>query len=233
MNDAALLSQLTAAAGPDALITDPARTAPMLRDHRALYRGHALAVMAPADTAAVSRILAYCNERKIGVVPQGGNTGYVGGATPDASSSQVLLSLARLNRVRGIDVANYTMIAEAGCILAKLQAVAAEADRYLPLSLGSEGSCMLGGNLSTNAGGLNVIRYGMARELVLGLEVVLADGRVMDTLTGLRKDNTGYDVKSLFLGAEGTLGIITAACLKLYPPPRSSPTAFVALRAPP
>jgi FAD/FMN-containing dehydrogenase len=214
------------------LLTDPARTAPMLRDHRALYRGHALAVVAPADTAAVARVLALCNEHRVGVVPQGGNTSYCGGATPDASSSQVLLSLARLNRLRGIDAANYTMTAEAGCILARLQAAAAEDDRYLPLSLGSEGSCMLGGNLSTNAGGLNVIRYGMARELVLGLEVVLADGRVLDTLAGLRKDNTGYDVKSLFLGAEGTLGIITAACLKLYPALRSFATAFVAVRDP-
>src|SRR4051812_8813655 len=204
----------------------------MLRDHRALYRGHALAVVAPADTAAVARVVAWCNEHRVGIVPQGGNTSYCGGATPDASSSQVLLSLARLNRVRGIDAANHTMTAEAGCVLAHLQAAAAEADRYLPLSPGSEGSCMLGGNLSTNAGGLNVIRYGMARELVLGLEVVLADGRVMDTLTGLRKDNTGYDVKSLFLGAEGTLGVITAACLKLYPAVRSRATAFVALRDP-
>ena len=204
----------------------------MLRDHRALYRGHALAVVAPADTAAVARVLAYCNEHRIGVVPQGGNTGYCGGATPDASSSQVLLSLARLNRVRAIDAENYTMIAEAGCVLATLQAAAADADRYLPLSLGSEGSCMLGGNLSTNAGGLNVIHYGMAREMVLGLEVVLADGRVMETLTGLRKDNTGYDIKSLFLGAEGTLGVITAACLKLYPALRSRATAFIAVRDP-
>jgi FAD/FMN-containing dehydrogenase len=215
-----------------ALLTDPVRVAPMLRDHRALYRGHALAVVAPADTAAVSRVLAFCNEHRIGVVPQGGNTSYCGGATPDASSSQVLLSLARLNRVRGIDAANHTMTAEAGCVLAHLQAAAAEADRYLPLSLGSEGSCMLGGNLSTNAGGLNVIHYGMARELVLGLEVVLADGRVMDTLTGLRKDNTGYDVKSLFLGAEGTLGVITAACIKVYPSLKSRATAFVAVRGP-
>jgi len=214
------------------LITDPARIAPMLRDHRALYRGHALAVLAPADTAAVARVLAFCNQHRIGVVPQGGNTSYCGGATPDASSSQVLMSLSRLNRVRGIDAANYTMTAEAGCILARLQAAAAEADRYLPLSLGSEGSCMLGGNLSTNAGGLNVIRYGMARELVLGLEVVLADGRVLDTLAGLRKDNTGYDIKSLFLGAEGTLGVITAACLKLYPALRTFATAFVAVRDP-
>jgi FAD/FMN-containing dehydrogenase len=215
-----------------AILTDPERIAPMLRDHRALYRGHALAVLAPADTAAVSRVLAFCDEQRIGVVPQGGNTSYCGGATPDASSSQVLLSLARLNRVRAIDAANYTLTAEAGCVLAHLQAAAAEADRYLPLSLGSEGSCMLGGNLSTNAGGLNVIHYGMARELVLGLEVVLADGRVMDTLTGLRKDNTGYDIKSLFLGAEGTLGVITAACLKVYPALQSRATAFVAVRDP-
>ncbi|HEU4590153.1 MAG TPA: FAD-binding oxidoreductase [Steroidobacteraceae bacterium] len=214
------------------LITDPERSAPMLRDHRALYRGQALAVLAPADTAAVARVLAFCNQHRIGVVPQGGNTSYCGGATPDGSSSQVLLSLARLNRVRAIDTTNYTMIAEAGCVLARLQAAAAEADRYLPLSLGSEGSCMLGGNLSTNAGGLNVIRYGMARELVLGLEVVLADGRVLEALTGLRKDNTGYDVKSLFLGAEGTLGVITAACLKLHPALRSRATAFVAVRDP-
>jgi FAD/FMN-containing dehydrogenase len=170
--------------------------------------------------------------RRIGVVPQGGNTGYCGGATPDASSSQVLLSLARLAAVRGVDAANYTMIAEAGCILANLQHAAADAGRYLPLSLGSEGSCMLGGNLSTNAGGLNVIRYGMAREMVLGLEVVLPDGRVLDTLTGLRKDNTGYDIKSLFLGAEGTLGVITAACLKLWPALHSRATAFAAVRDP-
>ncbi len=233
MNDSATINhQLAALLDPAGLITDPVRTAPMLRDHRALYRGHALAVVAPADTAAVARVVAFCNEHRIGVVPQGGNTSYCGGATPDASSSQVLLSLARLNRVRAIDTTNYTLVAEAGCILANLQAAAAEADRYLPLSLGSEGSCMLGGNLSTNAGGLNVIRYGMARELVLGLEVVLADGRVLDTLTGLRKDNTGYDVKSLFLGAEGTLGIITAACIKLYPALRSRATAFVAVRDP-
>ncbi len=233
MNDAATitagLAQLLDAGG---VITDPERIAPMQRDHRALYRGNAVAVVAPADTAAVSRVLAFCNERRIGVVPQGGNTSYCGGATPDGSGSQVLLSLARLNRIRGIDTANYTLTAEAGCILAKLQAAAAEADRYLPLSLGSEGSCMLGGNLSTNAGGLNVIRYGMARELVLGLEVVLAGGRVLETLTGLRKDNTGYDIKSLFLGAEGTLGVITAACLRLFPALRSFATAFVAVRDP-
>jgi len=233
VNDsAAPTQQLAALLDPAGFITDPERTAPMLRDHRAQYRGHALAVVAPADTAAVARVIAFCNEHRIGVVPQGGNTSYCGGATPDASSSQVLMSLARLNRVRAVDTSNYTLTAEAGCILEKLQAAAAEADRYLPLSLGSEGSCMLGGNLSTNAGGLNVIRYGMARELVLGLEVVLADGRVLDALTGLRKDNTGYDVKSLFLGAEGTLGVITAACLRLYPAIRARATAFAAVRDP-
>jgi FAD/FMN-containing dehydrogenase len=232
MNDATVIAALSAAAGADALITDPARTTPLLRDHRAQYRGHALAVLAPPDVAGVARVLAYCNDHHIGVVPQGGNTSYCGGATPDASSSQVLLSLARLDRIRAIDAANYTMTAEAGCILADLHGAAGEAARYLPLSLGSEGSCMLGGNLSTNAGGLNVIRYGMARELVLGLEVVLPDGRVLETLTGLRKDNTGYDIKSLFLGAEGTLGVITAACLKLFPALRSHATAFVAVRDP-
>jgi FAD/FMN-containing dehydrogenase len=226
------LHQIRTLVDDAAILSDPARIAPMLRDHRALYRGHALAVVAPADTAAVARVLAFCNQQRIGVVPQGGNTSYCGGATPDASSSQLLLSLARLNRVRAIDTANYTLTAEAGCVLANLQAAAAEADRYLPLSLGSEGSCMLGGNLSTNAGGLNVIHYGMARELVLGLEVVLADGRVMETLTGLRKDNTGYDIKSLFLGAEGTLGVITAACIKLFPAIKSRATAFVAIRDP-
>jgi FAD/FMN-containing dehydrogenase len=229
---AALRSGLAAAAGEGALLDDPVRVGPMLRDHRALYQGRALAVIAPADRAAVSRVLAFCHEHRIGVVPQGGNTSYCGGATPDASGTQVLLSMARLDRVRAIDAANYTLIAEAGCILAHLQAKAAEADRYLPLSLGAEGSCMLGGNLSTNAGGLNVIRYGMARDLVLGLEVVLADGRVLDLLTGLRKDNTGYDVKSLFLGAEGTLGVITAACLKLFPALRAHATAFVAVPDP-
>jgi FAD/FMN-containing dehydrogenase len=233
VNDAASITQrLSELLDAGAVLTDPERVTPMLRDHRALYRGHPLAVVAPADTAAVARVLAFCNERRIGVVPQGGNTSYCGGATPDASSSQVLLSLARLNQVRGIDQANYTMVAEAGCILANLQAAAAAVDRYLPLSLGAEGSCMLGGNLSTNAGGLNVIRYGMAREMVLGLEVVLADGRVLNTLTGLRKDNTGYDIKSIFLGAEGTLGVITAACLKLQPALRSFATAFLAVRDP-
>ncbi len=169
---------------------------------------------------------------RIGVVPQGGNTSYCGGATPDTSGSQLVLSLRRLDRVRSIDPLDYSMVAEAGCILANLQRAAADAGRLFPLSLGAEGSCQVGGNLSTNAGGLNVVRYGMARELVLGLEVVLPDGRLLSTLSALRKDNTGYDLKSLFVGAEGTLGVITAASLKLFPRPRDVATAFVAVPDP-
>ncbi len=216
--------------GADAVLTGPDATAPYLTDQRRLYEGAALAVLRPGSVEDVSQLLAFCNGTHIGVVPQGGNTGYCGGATPDETGQQVVLSLARLARVRRIDAANYSMIAEAGCILANLQREAEAADRYFPLSLGSEGSCQIGGNLSTNAGGLNVLRYGMARDLVLGLEVVLADGRVLSTLGELRKDNTGYDLKSLFIGAEGTLGVITAASLKLLPRPRAVATAFVAVR---
>jgi len=205
---------------------------PFLTDHRKLFHGRALAVIAPRTVEQVSKLLAFCNEQGIGVVPHGGNTGYCGGATPDESGKQIVLSLARLNRVRHIDPLSFYMIVEAGCVLAHLQRAAYEVDRFFPLSLGSEGSCQIGGNLSTNAGGLNVVRYGMTREFVLGLEVVLADGRVLSTLQALRKDNTGYDVKSLFLGAEGTLGIITAASLKLFPKIHRSATAFAAVANP-
>ena len=159
-------------------------------------------------------------------MPHGGNTGYCGGATPDESGRQLVLSLQRLQRIRSIDPLNYSLVAEAGCVLASVQRAADEAERFFPLSLGSEGSCQIGGNLSTNAGGTSVLRYGMMRDLVLGLEVVLADGRVLSSLSALRKDNTGYDIKALFLGAEGTLGIITAASLKLFPRIRASATAF-------
>ncbi|MBV6418717.1 MAG: putative FAD-linked oxidoreductase [Steroidobacteraceae bacterium] len=217
--------------GADAVLTDRDAIAPCLTDHRKLYEGTALAVLRPGSVDEVSQLLAFCNGTRIGVVPQGGNTGYCGGATPDGSGRQVVLSLARLARLRSIDATNHSMIAEAGCILANLQREAEAVDRYFPLSLGSEGSCQVGGNLSTNAGGLNVLRYGMARDLALGLEVVLADGRVLSSLGGLRKDNTGYDLKSLFIGAEGTLGVITAACLKLFPRPRAVATAFVAVRS--
>jgi FAD/FMN-containing dehydrogenase len=215
--------------GPDGILTDGADIAPYLTDHRKLYRGRARAVILPRSVEQISRLLRFCNESRIGVVPHGGNTGYCGGATPDESGNQVVVSMRRMNRIRGVDPLNYSLVAEAGCILADVQRAADEAERFFPLSLGSEGTCQIGGNLSTNAGGLSVLRYGMMRELVLGLEVVLADGRVLSSLSALRKDNTGYDIKSLFLGAEGTLGVITAASVKLFPKIRSSATAFVAV----
>jgi FAD/FMN-containing dehydrogenase len=225
----ALLSDLGAVVGPDVLTTDPGTLEPLLVDHRKLYRGRALALALPRSVDQVSRLLAFCNERRIGVVAHGGNTSYCGAATPDESGSQLVLSLRRLDAVREVDALNYAMTVEAGCVLANVQAAAAQVGRLFPLRLGSEGSCQIGGNLSTNAGGTNVVRYGMTRDLVLGLEVVLADGRVLSTLSPLRKDNTGYDIKSIFLGAEGTLGIITAATLKLFPMIRASVTAFVAV----
>jgi FAD/FMN-containing dehydrogenase len=224
------LSGLEQVLGPGRLLAGP-EAEPFLTDHRQLYHGRGL-VAQPHTAEELARLLAFCNGRRIGVVPQGGNTGYCGGATPDESGTQIVVSLARLNRIREIDPLNYSLIAEAGCILADAQRAADEADRFFPLSLGSEGSCQIGGNLSTNAGGVHVLRYGMMRDLVLGLEVALADGRLLSSLTSLRKDNTGYDVKSLFLGAEGTLGIITAASLKLFPKIRCSATAFAALPDP-
>jgi D-lactate dehydrogenase (cytochrome) len=203
-----------------------------LTDHRHLYHGRALAIALPRTVDEVTTLLAFCNEHLIGVVPQGGNTSYCGGATPDESGRQIVVSLSRLNRIRHLDPLNYSIVAEAGCVLADLQRAAAEAQRFFPLSLGSEGTCQLGGNLSTNAGGVHVLHYGMMRDLVLGLEVALADGRLLSSLGTLRKDNTGYDVKSVFLGAEGTLGIVTAASLKLFPKLRAFATAFVAVPDP-
>jgi FAD/FMN-containing dehydrogenase len=217
--------------GSDGVLADAADIAPYLTDHRKLYQGRALAVILPRTVEQISRVLQFCNEHRIGVVPHGGNTGYCGGATPDESGNQIVVSMRRLNRIRSVDPLNYSLVAEGGCILAEVQRAADEAERFFPLSLGSEGTCQIGGNLSTNAGGLSVLRYGMMRDLVLGLEVVLADGRVFSSLSALRKDNTGYDIKSLFLGAEGTLGIITAASVKLFPKIRSSATAFVAIPA--
>ena len=215
---------------PDEILTDPADIEPFLTDHRNLYHGRALAVVVPRTVEQVSKVARFCNDNRIGVVPHGGNTSYCGGATPDDSADQVVISLRRLNRIRSVDPLNYSLVAEAGCILADVQRAADDVERFFPLSLGSEGTCQIGGNLSTNAGGLSVLRYGMMRDLVLGLEVVLADGRVLSSLSALRKDNTGYDIKSLFLGAEGTLGIITAASVKLFPKIRSSATAFAAVR---
>jgi FAD/FMN-containing dehydrogenase len=226
---ASAVSALTGLLGPESVLNAPDDVAPFLSDHRGLYTGRALAVVLPRSTEEVSRVLAYCDANRVGVVPHGGNTSYCGGATPDASGRQIVLALGRLNRIRELDALDYSLIAEAGCVLADVQRAAEEAERFFPLSLGAEGSCQIGGNLATNAGGTNVLRFGMMRDLVLGLEVVLADGRVLPALSTLRKDNTGYDVKSLFLGAEGTLGVITAASLKLLPKPRSFATAFAAV----
>jgi FAD/FMN-containing dehydrogenase len=228
---AAILDRLRTLAGAEGYLDQPTDIAPYVVDHRKLYRGVTPLVLRPATTQQVSDILTLCYAENIPVVPSGGNTGYCGGATPSDDGSQVVLSLSRMRKVRSVDALNYTMTVEAGCVLAELQSTAEQADRYLPLSLGSEGSCQIGGNLSTNAGGTSVVRYGMARSLVLGLEVVLPDGRILDSLKALRKDNTGYDLRDLFIGAEGTLGIITAATLKLFPRPRTVVTAMVALKS--
>jgi FAD/FMN-containing dehydrogenase len=226
------LERIKSAVGPKGWTTDPADMAPLLLEERGHYRGRAALLVRPASTAEVADVVRICAETGTPIVPQGGNTGMMGGATPFEHGGEVLLSLSRLNRIRALDALNYTMTAEAGCVLANLQKAADDADRLFPLSLGAEGTCQIGGNLSTNAGGVQVLRYGMARDLVLGLEVVLPDGRVLEGLRGLRKDNTGYDLKQLFLGAEGTLGIITAAVLKLFPRPRENETAFLAVREP-
>ena len=223
------LQRIRTLLGQAGCIDAPELTARFLTDFRSLYRGATPFVACPATTAEVAQVLALCSAARIAVVPQGGNTSYCGGATPSARGDQLVLSLHRLNRIREVDAANFSLIAEAGCVLLNVQAAARSVDRLFPLSLGSEGSCQIGGNLSTNAGGLAAVRYGVTRDLVLGLEVVLADGRVIDDLSSLRKDNTGYDLRDLFIGAEGTLGIITAASLKLFPQPRTIETAFIAV----
>jgi len=213
------------------VLTDPKDTQPYLTDWRRQYTGAAECVVRPANAAEVARVVEACARERIAIVPQGGNTGLSGGATPTGKGREIVLALGRLNRIRDLDRLNDTITVEAGCILANVQQAADEAGRFFPLSLAAEGSCQIGGNLSTNAGGINVLRYGSAREQVLGLEVVLADGRVWDGLRGLRKDNTGYDLKQLFVGAEGTLGIITAAVLRLHPKPSASATAWIALKS--
>jgi FAD/FMN-containing dehydrogenase len=229
---AALLGELGSLLGTDGLLRDPDIIAPLLVDHHGRYHGRALAVAQPQSLEQVAALVRWCNARRVALVPQGGNTGYCGAATPDASGRQVLLLLRRMNHIRAIDAANFSMIAEAGCVLAGVQRAAAAVDRFFPLSLGAEGSCQLGGNLGTNAGGVNVVRYGMTRDLVLGIEAVLGDGQVLHGLKSLRKDNTGYDLKSLLIGSEGTLGVITAASLKLWPHPRSTGTAFLGIARP-
>ena len=198
------------------------------KDWRKRYAGRALAVARPGTTAEVAALLRLCAVHGVSLVPQGGNTGLVGGGVPDGSGQQLLLSLRRLRQIRQVDPANLTLTAEAGCLLAEVQAAASAAGLLFPLSLGAEGSCTLGGNLATNAGGTQVLRYGNARELCLGLEVVTAAGEVWEGLSGLRKDNTGYDLRDLFIGSEGTLGIITGATLKLYPRPVGRRTALAA-----
>ncbi|MCX8133492.1 MAG: FAD-binding oxidoreductase [Roseococcus sp.] len=215
--------------GPQGLLTAPEDLAPALSDWRGLYRGEAMALLRPASTEEVAACVRLCAAHRIAIVPQGGNTSMVGGATPEARPGQVVLSLARMNRVREVDPVDMTMTVEAGLVLARAQQVAAEHGCLFPLSLGAEGSAMIGGLLSTNAGGNTTVRYGNARELMLGLEVVLPDGSVIEGLRRLRKDNTGYALRHLFVGAEGTLGIITAAVLRLFPAPREAATALCAL----
>src|SRR6266496_3471512 len=226
------IEEIRAIVGPAGLITLPVEVAPYVTDWRKRYLGKPAAVVKPASTAEVAEVVRACADSRTAIVPQGGNTRLCGAATPDASGTQIVLNLSRMNRIREVDARNNTMTAEAGCVLAKLQKAAEEGGRLFPLSLAAEGSCEIGGNLSTNAGGINVLRYGSAREQVLGLEVVLPDGRIWDGLRGLRKDNTGYDLKQLFIGAEGTLGIITAAVLRLHPKPSASATAWIALGSP-
>ena len=226
---APLLATLKAIVGEANVLTSDADVAPYVTDWRGRYRGSARAVVRPSTAADVAAVVRCCAEHGAPVVPQGGNTGLCGGATPREDSGEVVVSLSRLTRVRALDAGNATLTVEAGMPLARVQQAADDAGLLFPLSLAAEGSCTIGGNLATNAGGTAVLRYGNARELVLGLEVVLADGRIWDGLKGLRKDNTGYDIKQLFLGSEGTLGIITAAVLKLFPKPRTSATALAAL----
>lgn len=223
-------TRLKDAVGAKGFSEDASEIAPHLVEWRSKYQGQTSLLLKPRTTDEVSKILTVCNETATAIVPQGGNTGLVGGQIP--FHGEVLLSLSRLDRVRRVDPLDMSMIAEAGVVLAKVHEAAVEADCFFPLSIASEGSATIGGNLSTNAGGVDVLRYGSTRALVLGVEVVLADGRVLDLLRTLRKDNTGYDLKQLFIGAEGTLGVITAAALRLFPKPTTYETAFLAVRDP-
>lgn len=227
-----LLDRFRAIVGPKGWTSDPDTLAQHVREWRDLYAGVTPLVLKPANTAEVAAIVKLARETKTKLVPQGGNTGLVGGGIPFDAGDEIVLSLQRMNKIRAVDPLNDTITVEAGCILQTVQQAARDAGRLFPLSIGSEGSCTIGGNLSTNAGGNAVLRYGNTRELTLGLEVVLADGQVWDGLRGLRKDNTGYDLRDLFIGGEGTLGIITAAVLKLHPLPKAMATAFTAIPSP-
>lgn len=228
MSNTALLDTLKAIVGPSGWTSDEDTLLPYLSEWRDRYRGRTPLMVSPRTTEEVAAVVKACADANTAIVPQGGNTGLCGGAIPE-SGEEILLQLGRMNSIRSISPTDYSMVAEAGCVLANVQSAAAEAGRFFPLSLAAEGSSQIGGNLSTNAGGINVLRYGNARDQVLGLEVVLADGRIWDGLRALRKDTAGYDVKQLFIGAEGTLGVITAASLRLYPVPRNLQTALVAV----
>ncbi|MBI4901233.1 MAG: FAD-binding oxidoreductase [Actinobacteria bacterium] len=224
-----LLDHLRSAVGADHVLTDDADVAAYVVDWTGVHAGRALAVVRPGSTDEVAAVVAACHGAGVAIVPQGGNTGLVGGGVPDGSGDQVVVSLGRMRTVRDVDPVAGTITVDAGVVLADVQAAASEAGRLFPMSLGSEGSCTIGGNLATNAGGTAVLRYGMTRELVLGLEVVLPDGRVWDGLRALRKDNTGYDLTQLFVGSEGTLGVITGAVLRLFPATPRHATAWVAV----
>lgn len=227
-----IVAALSAIVGPAACLVDPADTATYTTDYRKLYRGAAVAVVLPSSTEQVSKIMAWCHEHDVKVVPQGGNTSLMGGAVPDATGDAVVLNLRRMTRVLAVDTLNDTLTVQAGVTLHGARSAAEQAGRLFPLRIGSEGSCQIGGNLATNAGGTAVLRYGNMRDLVLGVEAVLPDGRIYSSLRGLRKDNTGYDLKQLFIGSEGTLGIITAAVLKLMPLPQASTVALVSVPSP-
>jgi FAD/FMN-containing dehydrogenase len=215
--------------GSRAVLLDPLDTQRYRRDWHGDVEGSAVAVLRPGDTAEASAMVRFCAENGLAVVPQGGNTGLVLGALPTSARGHVVVSMERMNRIRGIDAADFSAVVEAGCVLAAIKEAAEAEDLFFPLSLGAEGSCQIGGNISTNAGGINVLRYGMTREMILGLEVVLADGTVWNGLSTLRKNNSGLDLKQLFIGAEGTLGLITAAAIRLVPKPSRVETAFLAL----
>src|SRR5262245_42351037 len=230
--DPAVLARFAALVGERHALSSAAEIEPYLTERRGLYPGRSALVLQPASVEEVSRIMRLATETRTPVVPQGGNTGLVGGQVPDRSGRQIVLSLSRLNRIREVDTLSNTVTAEAGVILENLQKAADDADRLFPLSLAAEGSCQIGGNLSSNAGGTGVLAYGNARDLCLGLEVVLPTGAVFDDLRKLKKDNTGYDLKDLFVGAEGTLGVITAAVLKLFPKPRGREVAWVGVASP-
>jgi FAD/FMN-containing dehydrogenase len=225
-----LIARFKTIVGEKYAVTSADDIAPYVTEERNLFHGHSPLILRPGSTAEVSAICKLATEHRIALVPQGGNTGLVGGQTPH--NGEVVISMRRMDRIREVDTASNTMTCEAGVILQNAQQRAADADRLFPLSLGAEGSCTIGGNLSTNAGGTAALAYGVAREMALGLEVVLADGRILNSLSKLKKDNTGYDLRNLFIGAEGTLGIITAATLKLFPKPRAVETAFVGLKSP-